>query len=382
MNTYQPCDFFQVNRRRFVKGLFAGAVAGAAGSLLYGCGGMKRNPPSPFESIKGIRGLDEAGYRMLYLASLAPSGHNSQPWVVRVLNKRKWIIGADPDRRLPSVDSHDREMILSVGAFVENLAIAADAMGFAADLEISAEGTPTDAMVSVDLKKKKPGNYPLKRLTTRRTVKNGFLNRDLKPADVGALSEPLPGNFVYFPTGSRHAACIQEGTIECFRIQTRRDDAQQELVKWLRFTPPEIKKHRDGLTLNGLEIGGLTGWYMRHFMTPRDLLKPDMRRQGVEKTAELAMEGGGWIVITSRGDTVADYIDTGRRFEKMALVARERMIGIHPMTQFLEEEEGKKAFVSDHGASIHPQFILRVGYLEKYPAPMSPRRPVEWFIRS
>jgi hypothetical protein len=66
----------------------------------------------------------------------------------------------------------------------------------------------------------------------------------------------------------------------------------------------------------------------------------------------------------------------------MALLARERMIGIHPMTQYLEEDKGKKDFFSHHGQSIHPQFILRVGYLTKYPDPMSPRRPVGWFLRA
>jgi hypothetical protein len=29
-----------------------------------------------------------------------------------------------------------------------------------------------------------------------------------------------------------------------------------------------------------------------------------------------------------------------------------------------------------------PQFVLRVGYLDPYPDPVSPRRPVNWFLRT
>jgi len=75
-------------------------------------------------------------------------------------------------------------------------------------------------------------------------------------------------------------------------------------------------------------------------------------------------------------------IDTGRRFERMALKAREHKLALHPMTQFLEEKEGREAIAKKHDASMIPQFILRVGYLSNYPDPVSLRRPASWFIRT
>ena len=81
----------------------------------------------------------------------------------------------------------------------------------------------------------------------------------------------------------------------------------------------------------------------------------------------------------SQGNSVENLIETGRRFERMALLAREHGIGIHPMTQILEEKSGRSQITDDHGGSFFPQFVLRVGYLEKYPEPVSLRRPVEWF---
>ena len=66
----------------------------------------------------------------------------------------------------------------------------------------------------------------------------------------------------------------------------------------------------------------------------------------------------------------------------MALLARERNIAIHPMTQILEEKTGVNQLAANHQASMIPQFVLRVGYLKRYPEPVSLRRPVRWFVQS
>jgi hypothetical protein len=79
---------------------------------------------------------------------------------------------------------------------------------------------------------------------------------------------------------------------------------------------------------------------------------------------------------------VAELIETGRRFERTALLARERNIALHPMTQILEEEKGRREIASNHGGDVIPQFVLRVGYMDKYPAPVSLRRTVASFVRA
>ena len=86
--------------------------------------------------------------------------------------------------------------------------------------------------------------------------------------------------------------------------------------------------------------------------------------------------------MTSDGRTVADLVETGRRFERMALKARERKIAVQPMTQYLEEKAGQKQIAANHEKGVTPQFILRFGYLNTYPDPVSLRRPVAWFVNS
>jgi hypothetical protein len=374
----------KLNRRSFLKKtLAAGSLLAGAGYFIAACSGVSRNKlPGPELAEQSPHGLDKVCYTVLYYASLAPSGHNSQPWYVRVLDQNEWIIGLDPLRRLPAVDPHNREAMLSIGAFAENLTLAAGMFGLKAKMEILAADPFEQDILKVSLSQAKPVDYPLQRITGRMTVKHGYLPDEIKKDDLQMLSKPFNGRIFYFPRGTEHADCIAEGAIENFRRQSQRDDAQHELVKWLRLSNSDAEHYRDGLTVEGMEILGFKGWFVRNFVNPEDFMKPSFRKQGVDHTAELARQGGGWIVITSEGRTAADLIETGRKFESMALLARERNIALQPMTQYLEEEAGLRQIASDHQKDMIPQFVLRVGYLNHYPEPVSLRRPVSWFIES
>ena len=374
----------KINRRNFLKKtVAAGSLLAGAGSFLSACSGITRSDmPHRDPAGKSTVPLDEIRTAILYYASLAPSGHNSQPWLVKVSSQNEWIIGADPRRRLPAVDPNNREVMLSLGAFAENLALAAGTFGFKSEIEVIAKDPFEPDVLKVSLMPASSIDYPLQRVTGRMTVKHGYLSDEIKKEDVNALSKPLNGHMFYFPAGTEHAKCIQEGAIENFRVQAQRDDAQRELVQWVRLSNKDAGRYRDGLTVEGMEIHGFKGWFVRNFIEPEDFMKPSFRKQSVDLTATLARQGGGWFVITSKGRTIADLIETGRRFERMALLARGRNIAIHPMTQYLEEESGANQIAAKHEASVVPQFVLRVGYLKNYPNPVSLRRPVSWFVRS
>lgn len=365
-------------RRDFIKtSISAGALALGAIPLLSAC-----TPPDrrvvPAESA--VTSLNRQQVALLHYASLSPSGHNSQPWTVRVPDQNNFVIGFDPARTLPAVDPDNRELLLSLGAFIENLCLAAGNAGFDTDVSIMARN-PTDTTVArVALQPSAPRAYPLKRLEMRRTVKSGMQPVEIKNADVAKLERIFDGRLFYFPTGTKHADCIAEGTVEAFRNQTWREPAQVELSKWVRFGQDEIDLHLDGITTAGMEIGPLAAWYINAFMSHEDVLTKSFREKGIAKTAAQAGEGGGWFIITSAGETVADLLDTGRKFQRMALLAREYNLAIHPMTQQLEEKTSKEAIARAHGPGMVPQFILRVGYLDRYPDPVSPRRPINRFL--
>lgn len=374
-----------MNRRAFIKMALASTAATAGStSLLSACGsGVKRADLQPEgREFETVLALGEEASAILYYASLAPSGHNAQPWALKVISQREWIIGGDPKRRLPAVDPQNRELLLSLGAFVENLGIAASTMGVETEMEVIGATSEDAGQVKISLKKGKQGSYPLKRLTSRRTVRQGFRPDEIRSEDVKELSDPLKGHLFYYPRGSDHAKCIQEAALETFRIQTSRDEAQRELADWIRFSNEDARKYRDGLTTESMDIRGFAGWYVRNFMDRGDVIKESFRKQGVDLAAKQVEQGGGWFIVTSPGSSVPDLIETGRKFERMALLAREKKIGIHPMTQCLEEKQGLEEIAANHSAQVIPQFVLRVGYIDEYPDPVSLRRPVSSFVKA
>lgn len=370
-----------MNRRQFLGTTISAGLTAATGMGFSGCGGITRaDLPRSTAGPTTAAPLDERRREILRYASLAPSGHNTQPWIVRPESLNQWIIMADPERLLPAVDPENKETLLSLGAFAENLSLAAGALGLSAEIEVLASSAHDPEVMRVHLKEATPTDYPLERLEKRMTVKQGHLDRELSAADIKALSQPLGGLLHYFPRGTDHARCIAEGAVETFRRQSRRDAAQEELAAWLRLSKAAARRHRDGLTTAGMAITGLKGWFVRHFVSPSDFMKESFREQGVEQTARLASQGGGWIVISGSGRTPADIIDSGRRFERMALMARERHIALHPMTQWLEEKWGLDKLAANHSTGMIPRFVLRAGYLAGYPEPVSLRRPVDWFL--
>ncbi|WP_265271252.1 hypothetical protein [Nostoc sp. KVJ3] len=92
-------------------------------------------------------------------------------------------------------------------------------------------------------------------------------------------------------------------------------------------------------------------------------------------------ESAGWILITSKDNSVATLLEAGRRMQRLFLKVREKSIAIHPMTQILKKASTRETLNQSIRISENIQFILRSGYLKSYPSPVSLRRPVDWFIR-
>ncbi len=371
-----------MDRRVFLKkSLVAGSLILGPGFAATGCSrDLRGQLMGPVPRPAAEHRLDQDGWHILHYASLAPSGHNSQPWFVRVEKKHQWVVGSDKSRLLSVVDPDNREALLSIGAFIENLVQAANFIGYDVDVEIIGKERFDADVARIWLKPGKSKQVSIQRLKNRRTVKTGLLSKEIQAADLKVFQEATGGGLYYFPRESSHGKLMAEAAVENFRVQFENESAMAEAAKWTRLSDAETMQYRDGLTTDGMEIGGFAGWWVRNFMDKEDVTGSTWREKGVEKAMAQASEGAGWLVITSDGNRVVDLIDSGRRFQRMALIAREKNIGIHPMTQTLEEAHGQASIRENHESSMIPQFMLRVGYVENYPDPVSLRRPVDWFL--
>lgn len=319
--------------------------------------------------------LDPALARLLGLAALAPSSHNVQPWSVQVSGPRELAVSPHPERRLPEVDPGGRELLLSIGAFLENLAQAAAVEGLEAEI---APGDGVLARVRLVPAQGRSGDPT--RLRRRRTLRSGHLPRPLAASDEAMLLEAGGPGAAFLPRGSPGARAIAEATVEAMRQQTWRDPAQRELSRWIRFRDEDVVRRGDGLTVASMEAGGLAGFAMRHFFDEGSVMGRTFREQGLGRCQRQVTEGAGFLVVTSTDAAAPALLDAGRRFERMALLVRERAIAAHPMSQALEEAPWRDALATALGLSRPIQFLVRVGYVDRYPEPVSPRRALASFV--
>jgi nitroreductase len=328
-----------------------------------------------------VEALGEPLVEALCLAALAPSGHNAQPWLVLVHSARHWSLALAPDRRLPIVDPADQEALVSLGAFLENLVVAAADLGV--DVRVEGFGErPDDAeVVRLGLA---PGATPFPRMTgalvSRRTLRTAFREDPLSPADLATLSEGLPG-LTWVPGGSPEADRIRDLVAGAVRHQVTRDDAQAEFAEWLRWSGDDAEAHRDGLTTASLGLAGLAGWYAKRFFDHDSALSGTFRRHSASRAARMAAACGGWMLVSAMAPGVAGSVEAGRAFQRLFLRARGLGIGVHPMSQPLEEPGWRGELESALAIAGYPRMLLRLGYVDDYPPPVSPRLPPTAFTR-
>lgn len=359
-----------VTRRELLRGVGLGGLAAA--SLVPACA-----------TTTAVRGavpwgtpLGQEEERILAHAALAPSGHNAQPWAVRIVERRRWIVGVDPARRLPAIDPACRETVLSIGAFTETLSVASAALGLATEIERVAIVRDAPDLVSLRLVPARAGDpADLERIRRRRTLRKGYLSAGLRPEELDALVGTDGGAAAWFPAGSRQAAWLAAAAVEAFRRQTGREDAQAELAAWFRFSDDDVARHRDGLTPATVEAGAIGELYMRHFMDRGSVMQRRFRDGGIDQAARQVKEGAGWLVLSAPDEGTASLLEAGRRFARVALGLRERKLAAHPMSQVLEEEPWRSEVARALGLSGIPQLTLRVGHVADLPEPVSPRRP-------
>lgn len=369
-----------MDRRKFLG--MAGAALVVAGTSAYLLSDKrniiradikeKDNPSFPLKD-------DER--EILRLASLAPSGHNTQPWRIRYMEPYHWIVANDPAKWLPAVDPMQRETILSIGAFIQNLEYAAACAGYSCAFTLLARDNRSREVMEVRLKKiNNRSSFDTGKIEKRRTVRSGYLETPIKKEDIKYLADGEQENFQFFSNQSPEYRWLNEQTIEANRLQTYRDDAQSELADWMRLSSGSAKKHCDGLTTASMELKGIPAWMVRNFYGKKDIMGKKFREQGLDKVKQQVSRSGGWLLITSKDHATATLLETGKRLQRILLKIRERHIAIHPMTQILEEETCKQAFYQSFGMKDEVQFILRTGYINHYPEPVSLRRPVEKFV--
>lgn len=356
-------------RRKFLTILGGGTVLAATG--VAGFVGT-RTPTKALAPWQPASYSDPRKAALSY-ALLAPNPHNRQPWLIELIDDDQLRIHRDTERDLPATDPFHRQLFIGLGAFVETMLLAAGAQGFAVDLSLLPDGD--DGPIAEARFFAGGVADPLAaQILHRHSNKEPYADQLLSDGQISALHD-----FATLYLSETQVAPIRAMTKRAFEIETNTPHTLKESVDLMRIGKAEINANPDGIELSDplLEALRLTGFLTEEVLM--DLEHPGNKAQLKAYHAMLEATPH-YAVLTSAANTRHDQLDAGRRLMRLYLKATEMGVGLHPVSQALQEyPEMAQEYALAHrllapqGHTV--QMLLRMGIGPE--AVATPRWPLE-----
>jgi hypothetical protein len=380
-----------VSRRSTLKmagiGLGAVAVAGVgAGGVRAATNGVftagSGDPYDLWHDWAGMTGVD----RVVAAGILACNPHNAQPWRIKVAGDTISVY-SDPSRRMPRNDASAREHFAGLGCAVENMVVAAGSAGYTTRVSLFPDGPSSDYVARVDLGA--GGSASDKALADaiplRHTNRGPYTDAAVDLNGLAAETSRINGAGVLWLTDPAVRTKLGALYVEATEAITADADQSAEAFSWFRNDRSDIDKYRDGLTLDGQGLGGVT-------LFAAKLLPAQSRTDGdkfwVKATRDVhtATAAAYGIITVDDVSSRTAQVTGGRLLARMHLAATARGLGFHHMNQITERIDrdhalGHADVFSGRWAALLGRpattglVSFRIGHPERDARP-SPRRTV------
>ena len=334
---------------------------------MYASGAISPVPVSDSAS------LSELFKSLLQFAILAPSEHNSQPWLFRI-DRDSIELFADRTRALPVVDPHDRALTMACGAALDHLVLAARNDGWNAVVELCPDAADDDLLARVTLNDAYSPSPDEKAMfaaiSKRRTTRTNFQRKTL-PEDVRRQCLEFAKQFgVELTLITSHS-----GRSEIARLVTNADRAQladprfrRELASWIHsrrvatgdgmarpeLGVPDVLSPVGTLVIRSFDLG--------NGHAPRD-------------AEEICLGSPTLAIFSSPGDSVIHWLATGRALSRVLLSLTAAGVSasfLNPPVEVRELRPRLRGLAHCRGV---PQLLMRFGYGPPVKATM--RRPID-----
>jgi len=306
---------------------------------------------------------------LIRLATLAPSGHNTQPWRFTV-SDMGIRIRPDLSRRTSVVDPDDHHLFVSLGCATENLLVAAAATGRPGSIEFS-EGL--GGQIRIDLTSGRPTTdalYPA--ILENQSTRSNYDARSVSTENLKLLefTSRIPGVSVIILTENKKRGEILEYVLRGNDAQMDNPAFVEELRDWIRFNPSQALRTGDGLFTRCSGQPVIPTWIGRaafsHFYK-KNTEDPRYAQQ-------IRTSAGVAIFIGDKADK-NHWVKVGRSFQRFALQATALGIRHSLINQPIEVPSVRTEFARFLGiGDIRPDLVVRFGYAPAMP--MSLRRPI------
>lgn len=296
---------------------------------------------------------------LLNYAVLAPSSHNTQPWLFRLSGEEVSLL-ADRRRALPVSDPDDRELVISCGAALYHLRTAISRFGRKPEVRTFPDLRNPDLLAWIragrETEPAEEAQRHLQAMLRRRTFREPFEVRSV-PDDLCARLESaaaVEGAHLAILRGSEERNRLADLVAEGDRRQGSDRSFRRELAAWVH---PNRSTSRDGIPGYGMgmsDIQSLAG--------PLVIRTFDWGRGRAAKDRELAEGSPLLLVLSSKGDNASSWLEAGQALARVLLEATSLGLSASFLNQPLEVPELRPLVAEMAGGAGTPQLILRIGY--------------------
>ncbi len=381
----------KTTRRSFMRLVGTSAVVlGATSVAGAGVFAMTRTPHkalTPWSEAGGM--YEDVRKRALSYAILAPNPHNRQPGLADLTTPNEIALYCDLTRLLPETDPFNRQILIGLGCFLELLQMAARQDGYGLDIERFPQGVPTsnlDERPIARIRFKQAAQLlpdPLfAYVLMRRSNKKEFdTSKPVSIDSLQALQKAAGGHVsVGIENQMTRVARLRALTWRAFETEIRTPKAYAESVKLARIGKEEIEKNPDGIALGGPMLEALNKLGM---MTREKMADPNdpAFEQGLEMFRPILKSAMGYVWVATQNNDRLAQLDAGQAWLRINLKATELGLGLHPISQALQEYDEMETLFAELNQMIgiksphRVQMLGRVGYGQKVDP--SPRWPYE-----
>lgn len=308
---------------------------------------------------------------LVALATRAPSVHNTQPWQWAIANDRIALF-ADSSRQLTYADPDGRDLVISCGAALHHLHVAAAATGWKAQVRRMPNPYNDAQLANISFRREQAtpdALAALDALTRRRTDRRRPSSRPVPRESLDGLLAlgPAAGVTIVAVVSPRARAELLQILAEAEKAQRLNPDYVDEIVGW---TGREGGEGIPATSLLRRDSG--TGSAQVPSRFPSGTLADHNPEAEPVEPALLA-------ICTSSDDT-RSRLRAGEALSSILLTGTAGGFAMVPLSQAIEVDRTRRLLQDELLADAAcPQIIVQVGWAHTADdqVPLTPRRPVD-----
>jgi len=375
-----------ITRRKTLAIIGGGTILAAttAGAAFLGT----RTPAIALAPWEQAGQYDEPRRRALSYAILAPNPHNRQPWLVDLSQPDQITLYVDTTRLLPHTDPFSRQITIGLGCFLELLRMAAAQDGYRVTIAGFPSGSDPEQLDQRPVahirfsKDQTVQPDPLfAHVLQRRSLKEPFDPDRAVPDDalttlLASLADTTNAGATNQP---QLVDTLRQLTRDALAIEIETPRTYKESVDLFRIGKVEINETPDGIDFSGPMFDSLAalGLFSRDAALDTG---STVYKQGIAAVMANVDSAMGYVWLTSQTNTRTDQLAAGRDWLRLNLAATGIGLGVHPLSQALQEYPEINELYEDihqilgaNGRTV--QMLARLGYAADVPP--SPRWPID-----